>query len=349
MNCVIYTYGGHQRGMGHIYQSRALADELVQAGARVQFIVPNIPAGVHKLREWGMDVLEIPYESTDEKKISQIERQMAGEGIDVAIVDILESATPLMCYMANKADLLVSLDDIGDGRVWADLLINIIHHPSRPAGAHYREINDLNHVVLRPEFHKAHQRDKVIPDTVRKLLVSQGGSDTFGGLIQLAEALEMLPEQVEVHLLVGPAFLHDDPLAAIIARVGRRFVLQRDVRDMAGLMQQMDLAITGGGKTLFELASVGVPFIVSTEEPRELETAAIVARDVLCENLGLRREVGAARIAQTVRRLVADREQRLAMSRSGKEAVDGRGAMRSVRQIAKAWRKKRELAGGLAL
>ena len=58
MNCLIYTYGGHERGMGHIYQSRALAEELERAGAQVQFIVPDVPEGVAKLREWGVRLQE---------------------------------------------------------------------------------------------------------------------------------------------------------------------------------------------------------------------------------------------------------------------------------------------------
>ena len=335
--------------MGHIYQSRALADELQRLGAQVQFIVPDVPEGLAKLREWGMQVREISHELPDLEKISVIERVLAGQALDIVIVDILQSTPLLMQYMASKAELLLSLDDIGSGRIWADLLINIIHHPERPFEARYREINALSYVVLRPEFHHAHQRDKAIPEKVGKIIVSQGGSDTFGGVVGLAQALQKLPEDIEVHLLVGAAFRHDGPLAEVVKQSGRRFVLQRDVQDMAGLMLEMDLAITGGGKTLFELAAVGVPFIVLTEEPRELETAEIVARDVLCENLGLRREVGAEKIVQTVSKLLPDKERRLAMSRSGKEAIDGRGAWRTVQEMSAALQAKRELADGVAL
>jgi len=340
LNCLIYTYGGHERGMGHIYQSRALAEELERAGAQVQFIVPDVPEGVAKLREWGVRLQEIPHAAPEGEKVAAIDGHLEGQKVDVAIIDMLESTPPLMKYMAERADLLVSIDDIGAGRGWADLLINVIHHPERPDGARYREINDLNYAILRPEFYRAYQAEKDVPDTAGKLLVSQGGSDTFGGLVELAKALQDLPHDLEIHLLVGSAFRHDGPLAQVVQNSGRRFVLQRDVVDMAGLMQQMDLAITGGGKTLFELAAVGVPFIVVTEEPRELETADIVAHYVLCKNLGLRGQVGAAHIADAVRALLPDAETRRAMSRSGKQAVDGRGAWRSVRYIDVAWREQ---------
>jgi hypothetical protein len=64
-----------------------------------------------------------------------------------------------------------------------------------------------------------------------------------------------------------------------------------------------------------------------------LETADIVARHVLCDNLGLRSEMSLEKIAHTVEQLLDDMPRRIEMSRSGKAAVDGRGAMRTARAI----------------
>jgi spore coat polysaccharide biosynthesis predicted glycosyltransferase SpsG len=329
--------------MGHIYQSRALATELACAGSEIRFIVPDVPAGVEKLREWGLQVLEISHQLPDEEKISQIEDHLGGQDLDVIIVDILQSSPTLMQYMANKADLLVSLDDIGEGRDFADLLINVIHHPPRGPEARYKEINELNFAIIRADFAEAHKMHKSIPNRVRKILVSQGGSDTFGGVIELVKALQLIPLDVEICLLAGSAFRHNDELLQALESASRSFSLLRDVEDMAGLMQTTDLAITGAGKTVFELAAVGVPFVLVTEEPRELETAEIVACDVLCKNLGLRQAVGAEKIAQTVLSLIDDQEQRGMMSQSCKAAVDGLGAWRSARAIAE---KYNELKNG---
>ena len=105
---------------------------------------------------------------------------------------------------------------------------------------------------------------------------------------------------MDIHLVLGSAFRHEEELQGVIGKSKRRFVLERDVKNMAGLMAKMDVAITGGGKTLFELAAVGVPIVAVTEELREVETMDIVARHVLCENMGWRRQVGAKRIARSV-------------------------------------------------
>jgi UDP-2,4-diacetamido-2,4,6-trideoxy-beta-L-altropyranose hydrolase len=346
MNCVIYTYGGHERGMGHIYQSRAMAGELERLGFQVQFIVPDVPEGVAKLREWGLSLQEIPYQASEQEKIVIIEELLAGKQVSVVVMDILESTPGLMSYLGGRSDLLVSIDDIGEGRVHADLLFNIIHHPKRLSEAKYREINDLNYAILRPQFFQAHEVEKHIPERASKLLISQGGSDTFGGVVELAKALELLPSHVDIHLVLGSAFRHDEDLQSVIDVSKRRFVLERDVQDMAGLMARMDVAITGGGKTLFELAAVGVPIVAVTEEAREVETMDIVARHVLCENMGWRRQVGAERIAETVESLLGNPERRAAMSLSGKKAIDGRGAWRTADTISQTVREKKEVSSG---
>ena len=172
----------------------------------MRFVVPDVPEGIAKLREWGLNVRAVPHTLSDREKIAHIDEILGNWSPDIAIIDILESSPELMAYMAEVCDVLISLDDIGEGRIYADLLVNVIHHPVRPTGAVYREVNDLNYVVLRPEFEEAHRVKKEIPKRAAKLLVSQGGSDTFGGVVELAKALQLLPEYVDIHIVLGTAF-----------------------------------------------------------------------------------------------------------------------------------------------
>jgi len=334
MHCVVYSYGSHERGMGHVYQSYALACALREvAGARLTFLTPDYPEGMDKFRQWGLDLIPVPRQLPDEEKSSFIEAIIADIEIDALVVDILESTPALMAYFRTKTNCLVSIDDIGEGRAQADLLFNVIHHPPRVPGAAYREINDLRYVILRQDFARAHQREKSIPEQVGRILVTQGGSDTFGGIIEIARALADLPPAIEVLLLTGSAFAHRAELEKALGELPRPFAVLRDVQDMAGLMLGCDLAITGVGKTVFELAAVGVPFIMITEEPRELETARIMVQHVLCENLGLRAQAGRETILRAVERLIPARDQRAAMSSSGKQAVDGMGALHVANRI----------------
>lgn len=341
MRCLIYTYGSHQRGMGHVYQSMALAGAIEAEGDQVEFVVPDYPAGLEKFKQGHWPILAVPRHLEEAERIAYIDGRLEGE-VDVAVLDILESSTQLARYWSGRAALLAAIDEIGPGRVHADLLFNVIHRPPRPPGATYEEINRLDHVILRPEF-AGETAPGTCAERVRRILVSQGGSDTFGGLVHLVAELAAVPSDVEIDLVLGPAFAHEEPLAEAIAAAGRPFSLQRDVRDMAGLMRRCDLAVSGGGKTLFELAALGVPFIAVTEEPRELETIDIVARDVLCEKIGLRSQAG-GQVRRTVLRLLDDAPRRQAMRLSGRQAVGGRGAQLVARRLGVAWRREESRA-----
>lgn len=346
MHCVVYSYGSHERGMGHVYQSYALACALREvAGAQLTFLTPDYPEGMEKFRQWGLELIPVPRQLQDEEKNSFIEAKIADIEIDALIVDILESSPALMAYFRTKTSCLVSIDDIGAGRAYADLLFNVIHHPPRLPGASYLEINDLRYVILRQDFARAHQQKKEMPARVGRILVTQGGSDTFGGIIEIARALAGLPAEIEILLLTGSAFAHRAELEKTLGELPRPFRVLRDVQDMAGLMLGCDLAITGVGKTVFELAAVGVPLIMITEEPRELETAQIMVQHVLCENLGLRAEAGRETILRTVERLIPAQDRRVAMSLSGKKAVDGMGAMHVANRIVAQLEKGREVLG----
>jgi spore coat polysaccharide biosynthesis predicted glycosyltransferase SpsG len=344
MRCLIYTYGSHQRGMGHIYQSMALATALEADGAQVEFAVPDYAAGLDKLAVERWPLLAVPHRLTEAERIAYMAKYLPGS-VDVAVLDILESSVALAQFWAQRATALVAIDEIGPGRRHADVLVNVIHHPPRPQGAEYQEIRRLDHVILRNDFcgHTPQIRSQV-----KRILVSQGGSDTFGGLVELVRQLDRVPAAVDIELVVGPAFGHAEALEKAMQAASRRFTVRRDVKDMAALMRQCDLAISGGGKTLFELAALGVPFIAVTEEPRELETIDIVARDVLCENIGLRCRSG-DQVGTAVAGLLDDPGRRRAMSRSGQAAVDGRGAGHVAQLMAQTWERKRELAGALSL
>ena len=266
MRCVIYTYGNHDRGMGHVYQSYALATALADHhDCKVTFLVPDYPAGIGKLSEWDLDVVPIPHALSGQQKLDRVAKHLTQLEPDVAVMDILESPPRLMAMLRSYVSLLVSIDDIGAGRAYADVLFNVIHHPPLPQGPSYTEFRDLGFVILRDSFRLLASRHKPVPKRAGRILITQGGSDTYAGTVHLVRELTRIPDDVEIVLLIGPAFQHHRELIEVIHSAPRRFTLLEDVADMAALMETCDLAITGAGKTVFELAAVGVPFVIVTE------------------------------------------------------------------------------------
>jgi spore coat polysaccharide biosynthesis predicted glycosyltransferase SpsG len=86
---------------------------------------------------------------------------------------------------------------------------------------------------------------------------------------------------------------------------------------------------------MWEMACMGVPFIAIVIADNQRQAAAAMARDgyPAIEHAAIERELPAAATA-----LAADADRRAALSRRGRELVDGRGAERVCAAL-------RELAG----
>ena len=91
-----------------------------------------------------------------------------------------------------------------------------------------------------------------------------------------------------------------------------------------------DIAVTAAGNTILELACIGIPSVIVCGERFENETAEILAKKHFGINLGFGGDVSEEKISNTVKRLMLNFDLRAKMSSTGKNLVDGKGAMRIV-------------------
>lgn len=101
-----------------------------------------------------------------------------------------------------------------------------------------------------------------IRKSVKRVLITAGGGDEHNIAGQIAQALlNSTPgEDICFGIVSGSFHPHFQELKAW-GKECDRIRIFHDVKDMAGLMKECDLAITAGGTTVYELAALGVPFI----------------------------------------------------------------------------------------
>jgi UDP-2,4-diacetamido-2,4,6-trideoxy-beta-L-altropyranose hydrolase len=112
-----------------------------------------------------------------------------------------------------------------------------------------------NYVPLREQFAGVNYG---VRDGVRDVLITTGGGDEHN----IAGAIldRIYREDMVYHVLVGRFSPHFESWQKR-AGAEKNIRIHFDVKDMAELMCQCDLAVSAGGSTLYELAAVGVPFI----------------------------------------------------------------------------------------
>jgi UDP-2,4-diacetamido-2,4,6-trideoxy-beta-L-altropyranose hydrolase len=301
--------------MGDVMGSLAIADEFRKRGYSVVFLIDNDIEAAAVIRETGFAFAAV--------ELSAEENAWMSMRHDAVVVNQLNTPIEKLSVIKRHCDVLVTIDDTGKAsRNLADLRINPLYYDK---GAYC----DPCYIPLHTVFKEAHNKPKYIHDTVRNLLVTLGGSDTYGLTPQIITALFSYPEEIDITVVVGPAFAHHRELNEALSNSKRNFNLFPDVNivTMSHLMQRADIGICAAGNTLFEMACCGTPVIILCGEPFEEETAYRL------ENLGFGMvmpfspRLDAELLIMNLDRLLF-RDIRQAQSSRGRELIDGRGIHR---------------------
>jgi spore coat polysaccharide biosynthesis predicted glycosyltransferase SpsG len=180
------------------------------------------------------------------------------------------------------------------------------------------------YVLLREQFRGSGDFAEREEDTPR-VLVSAGGGDQRGFISKVIEGLNEVESDLQVHILAGPsveeAFNRSVRCAHLVSWL-------RGIRDMRALMSSVDLAVTAGGSTCWELARVGCPMVVVPIVENQRGIAAAVANAGLGWSPGWHEDVSPGAIGACVRDALGDAPLRAAMAVKGSRLVDGDGVSR---------------------
>ena len=319
MRVVFRTEGNHQQGMGDVWGSIALADEFTRCGDQVLFLLSRVEEGSKAVDSRGYGFQPANCLDGEGKVLSSFRP-------DVVVVNKLDNPPEYIRFLREQAPLVVTVDDSGEGASYSHLQINVLY-PVEGA------VTGPRHVALRTEFQVAHSRPRTIPESVQELLVTQGGSDTYGFIPKIVRSLGSAECRAHTTVVLGPAFRHQRELDQAVASSGLYLTLIHDADNMSELMERADLAITAGGISMFELACVGAPSIVVCAERFEAPTAQRLDDAGAALNLGFGGDLDWHKLRQAVDALASNPGARQHMSDKGKEMVDGMGAQRTVALI----------------
>lgn len=206
----------------------------------------------------------------------------------------------------------VALEDHGTSARHADLVVNALY----PTTGAVNEVSGADWAVLRPEFLYAPPYT-VRPNSVT-VLVTFGGTDPSGLTHRVLDALRGFG----ILRVVAPP--GSDRFVVIGSKPAVELVSDPS---MAAEMLGADLVICSAGRTLFEAASLGVPAVVLSQNPREA-THSHIGEGRGNVYLGLGRLVEPSVLRGTVERLLADVGLREDLSEQAKASIDGRGIER---------------------
>lgn len=330
--------GNEKIGAGHLMRCMTIAQELAELWGRdnIRFLCADSGSGaVAEEAGFRTDVLDTDYRDM-EAELPAWERvfeDSAGglTGTDNLILVDSYHVTDKYLRALGRFGVTVLLDDLGE-RPWpVDCVINynapadLEQYRALYHGTGTRLLIGGQYVPLRRQFRDRHYLVREVPKTA---LITTGGGDVenIGGRI----LKRLYREDMEFYLVTGRFNPHLKELRALEKSL-KNVHVRHDVKDMAGLMEQCDIAVTAGGTTVYELAAVGVPFLCfSCAENQEALEAYIGKAEIAGAAGAWHRDPEGTleRMAGLFEELVENTNTRKAFHQREKSMIDGGGAAR---------------------
>lgn len=276
MQLVIRADAGPEIGVGHVMRMAALGACAVQNGCAVTLAYLHCPPSlVERLTALGITTKELDRQKEIENLRSLLSVEAKSQS--VLVLDGYQFDEKYQQNVSGLAGQLAIMDDYAHlSSYQADLIIN--QNPgAQNFAAMYRDkapearlLLGPQYVLLRPEFRRLAQHKRDFGEC-RRFLISLGGSDQENAsrllLDGLLEALGKNSPDSEITVVLGAANPNKDAwqnwLQERLARDEKPLVnILYDVKDMASLLDSMQVVLTAGGTTVLESAYLGLACFV---------------------------------------------------------------------------------------
>jgi UDP-2,4-diacetamido-2,4,6-trideoxy-beta-L-altropyranose hydrolase len=336
---VFLTHGGPGIGLGHVRRCLALARCLSARGAAVTFIISPDQAVKRLVEASGFGVAELPWEVDFPAAI----RTARDLGADAVVVDSYAATTAMFEALRATVEQVAVIDDLADRPLPVDVVINGGVSAESLTYAH----TEATLLLLGPQYALIDTAYAVAPMSrararIERVLVTLGGALQTPALRSAVAAVDAALGSVIVDVVAGP---YADA-AAVVGDVVRcptnRVVVHGPVSDLRPLMLEADVAVSGAGMTLYELAATATPSVmVLTAANQRLNVKGFVqAGAALFAGEANSVELGTA-VESRLRELVASMKLRAALGTAARRLVDGQGALRLARAMAGDWSARR--------
>jgi len=266
----IFTEGGLKLGLGHIYRTLSLANQLKKY-ANIKFLTTSGDIEINKIRGNNFEVFR-------GENIAEIENQLNLNKPQIVIIDKLEveesfcrdikqSFNPKMVIFGNTSSANKS----------ADIVINAAigtKHRNKSfidknTGTLYLE--GPKYLVLRDEFYE-HKNSYKFKNDLKRMLLIFGGSDQANLTSRVLNKLLNMDYDFKIEVVLGAKFGFHSELNQVLDKhenKKEKVNIYKDVNNVSKLISNSDLLITSPGATMFESFCIGAPTIAFYQNPHQ--------------------------------------------------------------------------------
>lgn len=275
---IIFRAEGYKElGLGHIYNCITLAFSMIEHDVLI-VISEKSAEGIEKIRETNLPYKIIKHESEINKIIEDFKP-------DIWVNDCLNTTKEYIESLKSKIKRVVTIEDLGSGIEAADAVINALYKPINDKHVY----SGYKYVCLRDEFQT--EQPAKFSEKVKNVLVMFGGTDPTNLNKRLYNSILKFSDKykdIKFNFITGIGY--DAEKNGVITQKDKNIYVYPNVPRVTTYMKHADLAITSQGRTIFELAAMGVPSIVLSQNKRE-QTHLFARLEHGFFNLGIGKDV----------------------------------------------------------
>ncbi|MGJ0318161.1 hypothetical protein NG767_05330 [Aliarcobacter cryaerophilus] len=247
----------HQKGMGHLFRMLNFIKHLEEKKQDFIFFINK--------NQKTKEILEknnYKYEIVDLNNFSQNWESILIKKYDIKywINDRLDTDEKHTKNILENCIKLISFDDLGDGAKNCDINICGLVFNNKDINGK-KILKGVDYLILNSQIDLYKKNRKYIEN----ILVTLGGSDTYGVTIKVLKLLKKYKIKATIH--IGPSFEHKEELQKELTT---DFEVINFVPSLIEEFSKYDLAITGGGITPFEANASGLPCLIVANETFEV-------------------------------------------------------------------------------
>ncbi len=343
-----------EMGVGHLRRCLALADAMLELGGTSCFVVRGDAVARHVMADSAYPVFWLPEHDAADVADDVPHAAWARTGWQR---DAQETATALNAWAPDWVIVdhyafdarwhdsvrsalecaILAIDDLGDRAIAAEILLDsnaAESHADKYAGRLKRPARMLTgpRLALLSPAYRAAPRYAFSPQ-VRSIGVFMGGTDKKGVSAMVIEALRRAGFGGRIEAVSSAASPRLAALADVCAADGNA-MLSVDLPELSAFYARHDLHIGAGGTSSYERCCIGAPTVALVFAANQLAVVPILSKLGVVRGATLpgvdatRLLAGAPPLETVVQELLADPEQRRALSENSRQCVDGRGAER---------------------
>ena len=315
---LIKTDASHEIGTGHIYRGLAIASKLVNHDV-IFLLNENKEIGINIIKNYNY-----PYITHNDNNIlSKIKEYEP----DIVVNDILNTTSSYIKSLKDEDYFVLNFEDLGGGVKYADLVCDALYEHKIPLKNLY---SGHLYYILKDEFY--YQPYKEIHPSVKEILLTFGGTDPNDLTKKTLNSILKSDFKGNVKVILGLGYMDKKGIEKEFQDYSNIEIFE-DVKNISEYMISADLIFTSAGRTMYEIASIGVPCVCLCQNQRELSHIFGNVENGFI-NLGLGSEVKETDLIKTINDIIYNYDLRLEMSNRMKN-VDVRHGFENLMKIVK--------------